>query len=63
LDEKSTAEQLIIYSKYKAKEVELRQKKNDDLINTKKIEFNNELASATTLEETKKILKEKYGVE
>ncbi|MGV0856839.1 phage tail tape measure protein [Empedobacter brevis] len=62
LEKKSTAEQLIIYSKYRAKEVELRQKANDDFINARKIEFNEELASATTLEETKKILKEKYGV-
>lgn len=63
LEKKSTAEQLIIYSKYRAKEVEFRQKENDDFINARKTEFNNELASATTLEETKKILKEKYGVE
>ncbi|VDH16843.1 Phage-related minor tail protein [Algoriella xinjiangensis] len=63
LHKKSDAEQLIIYSKYKAKEVELRQKANDDYINARKVEFNDELASATTLEETKKILKEKYGVE
>lgn len=62
LDAKSTADQLKIYSKYRSKEIELRQKANDDLINSKKIEFNEELSQATSLEEAKKILKEKYGV-
>lgn len=63
LNKKSTAEQLIIYSKYRAKEVELSQKASDDFINAKKIEFNEELTSATTLEGAKTILRDKYGVE
>ncbi|GEM_PF-3787928 len=62
LNEKSTAEQLTIYSKYRIKDLESRQKTNDDIFTALQILHNNEMASVTSVEDAKKILSEKYGV-
>ncbi len=63
IEEKSAADSLIIYSKYRSREVELRQKAHDDLIRSIQANNNEELAQATTLEQAKQILLEEYGVE
>lgn len=63
IEEKSAADSLIVYSKYRGKEIEMRQKAHDDLIKNIQTQQNEELAQATTLEEAKEILRSKYGVE
>lgn len=63
LEEKAAADSLIVYSKYRALEIQHRQKANDDLINSLKVKYNEELATITTLEEAKQVLQEQYGVE